>query len=103
MIYWFYRNNTVSCTSILASDRSAFQFWSIFLGLWKEYGSFLEQLGRLFGVVLEAPTMAALVMATAAGIPSVRVIMPNIANLPKEISSLEGKMDHRKGGLLTAT
>lgn len=47
--------------------------------------------------------MAALVMAMAAGIPSVRVIMPNISNLPKEISSLEGRMDHKKGGLLTAT
>lgn len=59
-----------------------------------EYGQFLERIGRLFGVVVETPQMAASVVAKiakTAGIPLVRVIILDVSDLLKEISSYLGK------------
>ena len=56
-----------------------------FPGLRKEYRALLPALGRSFGIVLEEPQTAASVVAKAAGLPSIRVLVPDPDALPTEI------------------
>lgn len=56
-----------------------------FPGLKKESRPLLGWLSHMFGVVLEPPQKAALVVTKVVGLPSVGVIMQDIFDLLKEI------------------
>ena len=63
-----------------------------FPGLRREYLPLLPQIGRTLRVYIETPRTAASVVAKAAGLPSVRVIIPDLVQLPTliDLPTLEG-------------
>ena len=57
-----------------------------FPGLRREYLPLLPQMGRALGTFLKSPPSVASVVAKAAGLPLVRVLISDPAQLPSEIS-----------------
>lgn len=70
----------------LPTEVTGFLVLVCFPSLRKEYQPCMEQLGCMFGTGLETSQTAASVLAKAAGIPSVRVLLPDAPNLTNEIS-----------------
>ena len=69
-------------SSFVPLEERGFPVTACFPGLCREY---LPQLGRALGTFVDSPRTAASVVAKAAGLPSVRVLVPDLAKLPQEI------------------
>ena len=78
--------------SFIPREEWDFPMTVCFLGLRREYLPLLPQIGRTLGAYIETLLTAASVIAKVAGLPSVRVIIPGLAQLPTHIDlpTLEG-------------
>ena len=74
-----------AASSFVPPGERGFPVTACFPGLRKEYLPFLPQIGRALGTYLESPRSAASVVAKAAGLPSVRILIPDPAKLPSQI------------------
>ena len=74
-----------SSSSFIPREDRGFPVTACFPGLRREYVPLLPQLGRALGTYIETPRTAASVVAKAAGLPSVRILVPDPAQLPQEI------------------
>ena len=74
-----------SSSSFIPKEERGFPVTVCLPGLRREYLPLLPQIGKTIGTLIETPRTAASVVAKAAGMPSVRVLIPDPALLPKEI------------------
>ena len=72
-------------SSFVPLEERGFPVTACFPVLRREYLPHLPQLGRALGTYVDSPRTAASVVAKAAGLPSVRVLVPDLAKLPQEI------------------
>lgn len=72
-------------SSFVPQEERGFPVTACFPGLRREYLPLLPPLGRALGTYVDSPRTAASVVAKAAGLPSVRILVPDLAKLPQEI------------------